>query len=82
MPDNTPATKADLEALHQALKTEIIEAIQALQSSVTMRRSLLFAPLDDEPYTEEQQRQDAQSIEAIDRGEWVSHEDVCKEFGL
>jgi hypothetical protein len=44
--------------------------------------SLLIAPLDDEPYTEEQQREDAEAIAALERGEGIPHEEILKEFGV
>lgn len=40
------------------------------------------APPDDEPYTDEQQRRDAEARAAHTRGESISHEDVLREFGL
>jgi len=39
------------------------------------------APVDDEPYTPEQQAEDAEAEAAIARGEGISHEDMLKEFG-
>ncbi len=45
-------------------------------------RSILTAPPDDEPYTEDQQRRDAEAIAAIERGEGIPHQDVLREFGL
>jgi len=44
--------------------------------------SLLTAPPDDEPYTDEQQRRDAEARTAHLRGESIAHEDVLREFGL
>jgi hypothetical protein len=44
--------------------------------------SLLDAPPDDEPYTDEQRARDAEAEAAIARGEGVSHEGVLREFGL
>ena len=44
--------------------------------------SLLNAPPDDEPYTEEQQRRDAEAIASIERGEGIPHEEILREFGL
>ena len=44
--------------------------------------SLLNAPPDDEPYTEPQRRQDAESEASIRRGEGISHEEVLREFDL
>ena len=44
--------------------------------------SLLEAPLDDEPYTEEQQRRDEEAIASIERGEGIPHEEILREFGM
>jgi hypothetical protein len=44
--------------------------------------SILTAPPDDEPYTGEQQRRDAEAIAAIERGEGIPHEEILREFGL
>jgi hypothetical protein len=44
--------------------------------------SLLNAPLDDEPYTEEQRERDAEAVELIAKGNGVSHAEVLREFGL
>ncbi len=44
--------------------------------------SLLTAPPDDEPYTEEQRKRDAEAEASIARGDGVSHEEVVREFGL
>ena len=44
--------------------------------------SLLTAPPDDEPYTDEQQRRDAEAYAAHLRGESIPHEEVLREFGL
>ncbi len=35
------------------------------------------APIDDEPYTEEEQAEDAEAIAAITRGEGVSHDAIA-----
>lgn len=45
-------------------------------------RSLLNAPPDDEPYTEEEREQDAEAMAALERGEGISHEEILREFGL
>jgi hypothetical protein len=40
------------------------------------------APDDDEPYTPDQQADDAEAQAAIDRGEGISHARMIGEFGL
>jgi hypothetical protein len=44
--------------------------------------SLLNAPTDDEPYTEEQRERDAEAVASIARGDGVSYEEVLREFGV
>jgi hypothetical protein len=44
--------------------------------------SLLNAPSDDEPYTEEQRARDAGAAASIAGGEGISHAEVLREFGL
>ena len=43
--------------------------------------SLLNAPPDDEPYTDQQRAEDADSAASIARGEGISHEEILREFG-
>jgi len=44
--------------------------------------ALLIAPLDDEPYTEQQQREDAEAIAAIERGEGIATDELSRQLGL
>lgn len=44
--------------------------------------SLLNAPPDDEPNTEDQRQRDAEAEASLVRGEGRSHEEVLREFGL
>jgi hypothetical protein len=44
--------------------------------------SLLNAPPDDEPYTDEQRARDAEAEAAIDRGDGIPHEEVLRELSL
>jgi len=44
--------------------------------------SLLNAPPDDEPYTEEQRERDAEAEASITSGCGISHDEVLHEFGL
>jgi hypothetical protein len=44
--------------------------------------ALLIAPLDDEPYTEQQQREDAEAIAAIERGEGITTDELSRQLGL
>ena len=51
-------------------------------SADPMLLSLLNAPSDDEPYTQEQRRQDAEAEASIAGGEGAPHEEVLRELGL
>ena len=44
--------------------------------------SLLNAQPDDEPYTDEQRRRDAEAEGSIARGDAFTHDEVRREFGL
>jgi hypothetical protein len=44
--------------------------------------SLLNAPPDDEPYTEEQRRNDTEAETSLAKGEGISQEEILHEFGL
>jgi hypothetical protein len=44
--------------------------------------SLLNAPSDDEPYSEEQRGRDADAVASLARGEGISHAEVLREFGV
>ena len=44
--------------------------------------SLLNAPADDEPYSDEQRERDADAEASIRRGEGISHEEILREFGV
>ena len=46
-----------------------------------MLLSLLNAPPDEEPYTDEQRREDAEAEASLARGEGSSHDEVLHEFG-
>jgi hypothetical protein len=58
-----------------------LRALSSLSSDPVLL-SLLNAPPDDEPYTEQQRREDAEAEESIARGEGISHEDIMRELGL
>lgn len=42
--------------------------------------SLLNAPPDDEPYTDQQRAEDAEASASIARGEGISHQEILREF--
>jgi hypothetical protein len=77
--------KRQLHELVDRLPSErsgaFLRALNALSADPVLL-SLLNAPADDEPYTEQQRREDAEAEDAIARGEGIRHEDVLREFGL
>ena len=72
-----PITRADLDAL----RAEIFSALGLLLRD-PVRLSILTAPDDDEPYTEAQQISDEAAYAAVARGEFTTHEQMLKAFGL
>jgi len=63
-------------------QTETALRVLAALAADPVTLSLLTAPPDDEPYTEEDRRRDEEAMAALERGESIAHEDVLKEFGL
>lgn len=85
MAANVSSEKQQLHDLIDQLPPErgaaFLRALHSLAADPVLL-SLLNAPLDDEPYTEKQRREDAEAEESIARGEGIRHEDVLREFGL
>ena len=83
----TDAGSTDKQRLHQLVESLPAEQIPAALRYLNylsvdpMLLSLLNAPPDDEPYTDEQRVQDAEAADSIARGEGVTQEDVQREFG-
>lgn len=76
------------EQLHELVDrlpdSEIPTALRVLAalSVDPLTRALAAAPLDDEPYTEEQQRRDLEADARIERGEGIPMEEVKRQLGL
>ena len=73
--------------LHQLLDTipddELTTAATALKPLVDPGLwSLLTAPIDDEPETEEERTAIAEADEDIRQGRLIAHDDIKREFGL
>jgi len=85
MAADVSSEKQQLHALIDQLPLEqsgaFLHALHCLSADPVLL-SLLNAPPDDEPYTEQQRREDAEAEESIARGEGVRHEDLRREFGL
>jgi len=60
---------------------EVVDRLPEAEVAM-VHHSLLTAPPDDEPYTDDQRRRDAEARAAHLRGESIPHEDVLREFGL
>ena len=77
----------DKRQLHQLVENlppeQVSVALRYLNylSADPMLLSLLNAPSDDEPYTDEQRQKDAEAEASIARGEGIPHEEVLREFG-
>ena len=79
------AEKQQLHQLVENLPTEQIGAALRYLNYLCadpVLLSLLNAPPDDEPYTEDQRQRDTEAEASIVRGEGRSHEEVLREFGL
>jgi hypothetical protein len=79
------ATKQQLHDLIERLPENEIATVYRLLAGLLadpLWIASVTAPDDDEPYTPEQQADDAEAQAAIDRGEGVSHAQMLREFGL
>ena len=54
----------------------------AIDSNIQILLSLLNAPPDDEPYTEQQRKQDTEAEASIARKEGIPQEAILREFGV
>lgn len=78
-------TRSDLHALVDKLEDGKLEEartrLEFLHSEDPLLKLLNEAPYDDEPYTDEEQRQVEEADRSIERGEWVSLSDFEKSLG-
>jgi hypothetical protein len=77
-----PEASSQQHITREEFETFKRDLANALSKADPVLWSLLTAPMDDEPYTEEQQREDAEAHAAFERGEGISFEDIKREFGL
>jgi len=85
MPSDTAPEKQQLHELVDRLPNDqLSSALKYLNflCADPVLLSLLNAPADDEPYTDEQRKRDDEAEASIARGEGVSHEEILREFGL
>ena len=85
MPGDFDNGKQELHHLIDQLPTEqVTAALRYMQylCADPVLLSLLNAEPDDEPYTDEQRKRDAEVEAAIARGDLVSHEEILQEFGF
>lgn len=69
-----------IDNLPEAQLADVAAAVDRALDPVT--RAILTAPLDDEPYTDEDRAAVAAADAAIARGDVVSHEEIKRELGL
>ena len=86
MTAETPATaRASLHVLVDALPDADLDEARRLLSTLTgidpALRTALLAPLDDEPFTDDERQAFEAAEDAYRRGEWVSGDDVRREIG-
>jgi hypothetical protein len=75
------ATKQQLHDLIESLPENEIGSVYRLLADPLWVASAT-APDDDEPYTPEQQADDAEAQAASDRAEGIPHAQMLREFGL
>ena len=79
------ATKQQLHDLIESLPENEIASVYKFLAGLLadpLWVASVTAPDDDEPYTPDQQADDAEAQAAIDRGEGISHAQMLREFGL
>lgn len=85
MASDFSAEKRKLHDLVDRIPSEragaFLRAMDSLSSDPVLL-SLLNATADDEPYTDQQRKEDAAAEDSIARGEGIRHEDILREFGL
>jgi hypothetical protein len=78
-------TKQQLHDLVDRLPDESTDAALRVLAGLAADpalNALLVAPLDDEPYTGQQRREDAETIAAIERGEGITTDELSRQLGL
>ena len=68
-------------SLPDAELAEAARLLSGLSTSDPVLRSLLLAPVDDEPLTDEDIAAIEEARAGMARGEWVANEDVRRELG-
>jgi surfactin synthase thioesterase subunit len=79
------ATKQQLHDLIERLPENEIATVYRLLAGLRadpLWIASVTAPVDDEPYTPDQQADDAEAQAAIDRAEGIPHAQMLREFGL
>jgi hypothetical protein len=85
MSQDSRSEKRELHELVEKLPDEqVTSALRYLKylNADEVLLSLLNAPDDDEPYTDQQRKRDAEAEASIARGEGISHEEILRESGL
>ncbi len=85
MSEDSRSEKQELHELVERLpEAQVRSALRFLKylSADEVLLSLLNAPNDDEPYTDQQRKRDTESEASIARGEGIPHEDILRESGL
>jgi hypothetical protein len=78
-------TKQQLHDLVDRLPYESTDAAARMLAGLAADPALyalLIAPFDDEPYAGEQQREDAEAIAAMERGEGITTDELSRQLGL
>lgn len=75
------------DQLHQIIDLLPDDAISRASAAIEdivdpVTRALLMAPMDDEPYTEEERAAVAEADAELARGEYLTHDEVKQRHGL
>ena len=80
-----PTTKQQLHGMVDRLPDNQVETLYRIAAALAadpLTLAILTAPLDEEPYTEEQQLRDVEAVAAIQQGEGITTEEITRQLGL
>lgn len=71
-----------VDSLPVGVLDEAGRVLRALHEADPVLRAALLAPIDDEPFTDEERAAVAAAEDGYRRGEWVTNEQLKRELGL
>ena len=84
MEPNLTEQRQQAHLLLDVLSDEKLSAVHGLLETMVepLSRSLAMAPVDDEDLSDEMIAELAEARKSLDAGDFVSHEEISREFGL